>query len=44
MEKIQAKEMILASGRTLWIKAGDIQKSYIKHTNLEQVTYFRRLD
>lgn len=25
MEKIQAEEMIPASGRTLWIKAGDIQ-------------------
>lgn len=31
MEKIQAEEMILASGRTLHIKAGDIQNS--KHTD-----------
>lgn len=32
MEKIQAEKMILASSRTLQIKAGDIQKSYVKHT------------
>lgn len=44
MEKIQAEEMILASAEPYGLRQETFKILPKAHRNLEQVTYFRRLD